>query len=370
MSNQTPIQRLYSLDALRGFDMFWIMGGEDFIHELAHATHHPAAVWMATQLSHVSWNGFRFYDLIFPLFLFISGVSTPYSVGREIDKGVENRKIALRIIKRGLILVLLGVIYNNGLQLKDLSQIRFPSVLGRIGLAYMFACMIYVYASQRFQYVWFACILLGYWLVMRFNAAPGFVAGDLTIQGNFASWVDRMVLPGRLHLVIHDPEGLFSTLPAICTGLLGIFAGNYLKNNTTKTPTQKAATLAIAGLLCLIVGGAWGLFFPINKNLWTSSFMLYAGGCSLLLLAIFYFIIDVLKYQRWAFFFTIIGLNSILIYMSVKVIDWYYSAEGLFKWLGQLFGEHYYGVVIALAVIAVKWVFLRAMYHYKIFLRV
>ena len=370
MSNSTPTQRLYSLDALRGFDMFWIMGGEDFIHELMKASKHPAAIWMAAQLSHIAWNGFRFYDLIFPLFLFISGVSTPYSVGREVEKGVQNQKILLRIIKRGLILVLLGIIYNNGLQLKELSHIRFPSVLGRIGLAYMFACIIYLYASQRFQYVWFGGILIGYWLIMKFNAAPGFAAGDLTMAGNFASWFDRSVLPGHLHLIIHDPEGLLSTIPAICTGLLGIFAGNFLKNNTDKTPTQKAAYLAIAGIICLIVGGTWDMFFPINKNLWTSSFMLYAGGCSLILLSIFYLVIDVLEYKRWAFFFTVIGMNSILIYLSVKFIDWEYTAVGLFRWFGQLFGKTYYEVAIVVCVILVKWLFLLFMFRKKLFLRV
>ena len=369
MRNATPAQRLYSLDALRGFDMFWIMGGEEFFHELMKATNHPATIWISTQLSHVAWNGFRFYDLIFPLFLFISGVSTPYSVGREIEKGVDNRSILLRIIKRGLILVLLGIIYNNGLQFKELSHIRFPSVLGRIGLAYMFACMIYLYASQRWQYVWFGGILIGYWLLLKFSSAPGFPAGDLTMQGNFASWFDRSVLPGRLHLKIHDPEGLFSTIPAICTGLLGIFVGNFLKNSSIEG-TRKAASLTIAGFICLIIGTLWNIDFPINKNLWTSSFMLYAGGCSILLLAVFYFVIDVLEYKRWAFFFTIIGLNSILIYLSVKFIDWQYTTEGLFRWFGQLFGESYYEVVIAACIILVKWLFLRFMYQKKLFLRV
>lgn len=369
MSDSTPSQRLYSLDALRGFDMFWIMGGEEFFHELAKATNHPVANWISAQLSHVAWNGFRFYDLIFPLFLFIAGVSTPYSVGREVKNGIGNQKTLLRIIKRGLILVLLGVIYNNGLQFKELSHIRFPSVLGRIGLAYMFACIIYLYASQRWQYVWFVGILVGYWLLLKFNAAPGFEAGDLTMQGNFASWFDRTILPGKLHLKIHDPEGLFSTIPAICTGLLGIFAGNFLKNSQIEG-IQKAAFLGIIGIICLIIGGTWDLVFPINKNLWTSSFMLYAGGCSILLLAIFYFVIDVMKYKRWAFFFTIIGLNSILIYMSGKFIDWEYTAEGFFRWFAQLFGENYYGVVIAACVILVKWLFLRFMYQYKLFLRV
>jgi len=369
MSETRPSQRLYSLDALRGFDMFWIMGAEDFFHELMLSTNHPVTNWIGIQLSHVGWNGFRFYDLIFPLFLFMSGVSTPYSVGRDMEKGIDKSKLLLRIIKRGLILVLLGIIYNNGLHFKELAQIRFPSVLGRIGLAYMFACIIYLYASQRFQYVWFVGILIGYWLLMRFTAAPGFPAGDMTMEGNFASWFDRTVLPGRLHLKIHDPEGLLSMIPAICTGLLGIFAGNFLKNSPLEI-SRKAPSLALAGVVCLILGGFWDMFFPINKNLWTSSFVLYVGGCSLLLLAVFYYVIDVLGYRRWAFFFMVIGMNSILIYMSVKFIDWYYTSESLFQWAGQLAGEAYYGVAIAAGVIIVKWAFLWLMYRNKIFLRV
>ena len=369
MSNSTPSQRLYSLDALRGFDMFWIIGGEEIFHELAKASNHPAAIWIAAQLSHVAWNGFRFYDLIFPLFLFISGVSTPYSVGREMDNGVEKQKILLRIIKRGLILVLLGIIYNNGLQFKELSHIRFPSVLGRIGLAYMFACIIYIYASPKWQYVFFSGILIGYWMLLKFNSAPGFAAGDLTMEGNFVSWFDRTVLPGHLHLKIHDPEGLLSTIPAICTGLLGIFAGNFLKNSPIEK-IRKAVFLAIAGIICLIIGGSWDMFFPINKNLWTSSFMLYAGGCSLILLAIFYFAIDVLEQKNWAFFFTVIGMNSILIYLSEKFIDWYFTAEGLFRWFGQLFSEHYYEFAILVCLVLIKWLFLLFMYRKKLFLRV
>jgi predicted acyltransferase len=163
---------------------------------------------------------------------------------------------------------------------------------------------------------------------------------------------------------------LVSTIPAICTGLLGVFAGNFLKSKSDKTPTQKAASLALAGLVCLIIGAAWDTFFPINKNLWTSSFMLYAGGCSLLMLAIFYFIVDVMEFKRWAFFFTVIGMNSILIYMSVKFINWHYTTEGLFRWFGQIFGENYYELVMAACIILVKWLFLRFMYRHKLFLRV
>ena len=225
-----PPQRLYSLDALRGFDMFWIMGAEEIFHGLAKATGSPFWGAIANQFTHPDWNGFHFYDLIFPLFLFMAGVATPYSVGRELEKGKSKQQLLIRVIKRGLILVLLGIIYNNGLHLRPFSDIRFASVLGRIGLAYMFANIIYIYTKQRGQVIWFWSLLIGYWLLLLFNSAPGFPRGDLTMEGNFASYIDRMIIPGKLYLGIHDPEGLVSTIPAISTGLLGILAGSLLKN--------------------------------------------------------------------------------------------------------------------------------------------
>jgi predicted acyltransferase len=214
----TTSQRLYSLDALRGFDMFWILGAEEIFHALAKATGSPFWGSIAQELTHPDWNGFHFYDLIFPLFLFIAGVATPFSVGRELEKGKNRNGLLWRVVKRGLILVLLGIIYNNGLQIKPLAEIRFGSVLGRIGLAYMFANIIYLYTKQTGQIIWFCSILIGYWLLLKFTSAPGFLPGDLTMEGNFASYVDRMIMPGKLYLGIHDPEGLTSTIPAIATG--------------------------------------------------------------------------------------------------------------------------------------------------------
>src|SRR5437868_11018135 len=198
-TNATPFsgpQRLYSLDALRGFDMFWIMGAEEIVHSLATATGSPFWSGFSNQLTHPAWNGFHFYDLIFPLFLFIAGVATPYSVGRELEKGKSRQQLLFRVIKRGLILVLFGIIYNNGLQLRPLSEIRFGSVLGRIGLAYMFANIIYLYSKQLGQIIWFCALLIGYWLLLKFTAALGFPKGDLTMQGNFASYIDRLIIPG------------------------------------------------------------------------------------------------------------------------------------------------------------------------------
>ena len=369
MSQITTSGRLYSLDALRGFDMFWIMGAEEIVHSLAKITGSPLMEAMSNQLTHPDWHGFHFYDLIFPLFLFLAGVATPYSIGKEIEKGKSKNQLLIRVIKRGLILVVLGVIHNNGLELRPIAEIRFGSVLGRIGLAYMFANIIYLYTTQRGQIIWFCSLLLGYWFLLLFNAAPGFPAGDLTMEGNFASYLDRLIMPGKLYLDIHDPEGLVSTIPAIGTGLLGIYAGNLLRNSP-KSMQYKALQLLIMGIVSIVLAQLWNLVFPINKNLWSSSFVLHVGGYSLILLSLFYYIIDVRGFKRWAFFFTVIGMNSILIYMSGQFIGWRYTTEALFQWLIQLVGDPYNILVFALCYMAVKWTFLYFMYKKNVFLRV
>jgi predicted acyltransferase len=365
----TAPTRLFSLDALRGFDMFWIMGGEEIFHTLAKASGSPFWGSIANQFTHPDWNGFHLYDLIFPLFLFMAGVSTPFSVGRELEKGKSKQQLTIRVIKRAAILVLLGLVVNNGLNIMPISEIRFASVLGRIGIAYMFANIIYLYSSERMQMVWFWFFIIGYWLLLKFTSAPGFAPGDLTMQGNFASYMDRILLPGKLYLGIHDPEGLFSTIPAISTGLLGILTGSLLKKTGLKQ-IRKVSIMAVTGVIFLIIAQIWNLDFPINKNLWSSSFVMQVGGISLLLMALFYYIIDVLGYKKWAFFFKVIGMNSILIYISGHFIKWQYTTNGFFGWIGQLVGDPYNIVVMAVCFIMVKWLFLYYLYQKKTFLRV
>ena len=362
-------ERLYSLDALRGFDMFWIMGAEQIFHNLFKATGSPFWGAVSKELSHPAWNGFNLYDIIFPLFLFMSGVATPFSVGREMEKVNSKSRMLIRVVKRGLILVLIGVIYNNGLEIRPLDDIRFGSVLGRIGLAYMFANIIYLYTKERAQMIWFAAILIGYWMLLSFASAPGFPAGDLTMEGNIVSYLDRMIMPGRLYLKIHDPEGLTSTIPAIATGLLGIITGNFLKNGKMP-PAKKSLTMVVMGFICIGIAQLWNLVLPINKNLWTSSFAMNVGGYSLILLSLFYYVIDVLGYKKWSFFFRVIGMNSIFIYMSDQLIDWEYATGGTFKWLGQLVGTPYDAVILAICFVLMQWAVLYLMYQKKIFLRV
>ena len=358
-----------SLDTLRGFDMFWISGGEDLIHILAKVTGWSWAVALGVQFSHVEWHGFVAYDLIFPLFLFLAGVSTPYSIGSRLEKGASQRDLLRKAVSRGLILFFLGVIYNNGIFATEWENMRYGSVLGRIGLAGMFAQIIYIYCGNRAQWIWFFSLLIGYWLFMVFYPVPGCGAGLFTMECNPASYFDRMIMPGRLYLKIHDPEGFMSTFPAICTALMGIFAGNVLRNKET-AKNKKALTLAIAGVISLVLAVIWGTFFPINKNLWTSSFVLMAGGWSLVLLSLFYFIVDVLEWRSWTFFFVVIGMNSIVIYMMDDFIDFHYTAKALFGGILSFLPEGGAKFGMAAVVLGVKWLFLYVLYRNKWFLKV
>lgn len=371
MTEKSTSNRLLSLDTLRGFDMFWISGGEEIFATLAKVTGWSWAVMLAHQFTHPDWNGFRAYDLIFPTFLFMAGVSTPFSLGSRLEKGVPPSQMIRKVIQRGLILVFLGIIYNNGIFQTDWADMRYPSVLGRIGLAGMFAQIIYLYNGPKARWIWFAGLLVGYYLFMTFFPVPGCGAGLMTMECNPASYFDRMLIPGRLHLRIHDPEGLVSTIPAIATGLLGIFAGELLRTSEEKiSKNNKVIYLVAAGVTSLLLSLVWDVFFPINKNLWTSSFMLCAGGFSLLLLALFYWVIDVLNYRKWTLFFVVIGMNSIVIYMIGDYINFGYTAKALFGGILSFFPHAVEAVGEVIAFIMVQWAFMYLLYKNKLFLKV
>ena len=377
-NNPTPIPatapknpRLLSLDALRGFDMFWIMSGEQIVHALARTTGWPVFTVMSDQLHHTVWNGFTFYDMIFPLFLFIAGTALPFSVTHQLRSSTKKQVIG-KMLRRTLILVLLGLVVNGALRFNGLENTRFPSVLARIGIAWFFAGLIYLGGGLRWQIGWLIGLLLGYWAVMNWVPVPGFGAGVLTMQGSLESYIDRLLLPGRLHDGIHDPEGVLSTIPAIGTALLGVLTGSFLQWESTAWPMwKKAAALAAGGALLVLMGYAWGFAFPINKRLWTSSFVLYAGGWSILLLSIFYAIIDVAGYRKWAFPFVVIGANSILIYVASEgAIDFAHTANYFFGGLINLSPLNAQQVWTAISVTMVQWIFLYILYKKKIFLKV
>jgi predicted acyltransferase len=370
-STEKKSDRLISLDALRGFDMFWISGGDSLMIALKALTGAPFFVWMARNMEHVPWDGFRIYDMIFPLFLFIAGVSMPYSLSKRKNRGDSMSSIYLHMFTRLFLLLLLGVIHNHILQFKWEEQ-RYASVLGHIGLAWFFAALIMLNTRIRGQIIWFFGILLAYWAAMKLIPVPGYGAGVLTQEGSLAGYIDRMILPGKLYLINHDPEGILSTIPAIATALLGVLTGQLLIGNIKKfKPFQKVLILLVAGGICLGLGSLWGLVFPINKNLWTSSFVLYAGGWSLIVLSVFYLIIDVLGLKKWSFPFVVIGLNSILIYMlNGGIIDFEAMGRYFFGGLATLFSGPAQPVVLISGSILCMWTFLYIMYKNKIFLKV
>ena len=376
-SNEKAVKlpRLLSLDALRGFDMFWIMSGEGIIHALAKATNNPILMWMSGQLHHTEWNGITFYDMIFPLFLFIAGVSMPYSIDSKTanpQNSSAKKSIYKGMVRRTLILIFLGLVVNGLFKWNGYENIRFASVLGRIGLAWFFAGLIYLNFNLRGQILWFILILLGYWAAMVLIPVPGFGAGVLTMQGSLESYIDRLLLPGRLHDKVHDPEGILSTIPAISTALLGVFSGKFLKLQSNRWPMwKKVIALFIAGILLLALGSLWNLAFPINKRLWTSSFVLYVGGWSILFLSVFYLIIDVAGYRKWAFPFVLIGVNSILIYLvSEGIIDFKHTANYFFGGIIQYAAVIWQPVFSAISITLIQLVLLYFLYRNKIFLKI
>jgi predicted acyltransferase len=369
--NKTGAKRLYSLDALRGFDMFWIMGSEGIFVGLASLTGWPVFQWWAGQLEHVAWHGFHFEDMIFPLFLFIAGISFPFSMAKRTATNESRSSIYKHVITRGLILVLLGIVYNNGVNF-DLAHLRYGSVLGRIGLAWMFAAIIFMNTKLNFRIVWCCAILIGYWLLLMLFPAHDLGSTDIySREGNLTSYIDRILMPGKLYLGNHDPEGLFSTLPAIGTALLGMFTGEFmLSKYLSDKPLRKVLYLVAAAVSLMIIGKIWNIAFPINKNLWTSSFVCFVGGLSLLLFSIFYLIIDVWGYKKWAFFFVVIGMNPITIYLTGRIVNFQSASKFFFGGIAALFPETWTPLIDGIGLTAVAWVFLYILYRKKIFLKV
>ena len=369
VSTTSAPKRLLSIDALRGFDMLLIAGGGSFLVQLDGKTGISAIDWMAGQLTHPAWNGFTFYDFIFPLFLFIAGVSLTFSLNKGKALGMTKTTLYRKTFVRMLVLILLGILYKNApVPFFEPSQIRYGSVLGRIGIATFVATFLYLNFDFYKRLAIAIFILLLYYAALFLIPVPGFGAGDLSFEGNLVGWFDRTFLPGILKQEIFDELGLLTQIPALCLTIFGTLAGEILSR--AWLDTKKLKFLAIAGVSAILLGLLWGLHFPINKHLWSSSFILLTSGMSFLFLLLFYLIIDVWKIKKWAFFFQVIGLNSLTIYFAYSFINFPFTSEKLFAGLYAPLPEEWHGVFQTFGAFLLVWLFLYILYRLKIFVKV
>jgi len=402
-SGATESGRLMSLDALRGFDMFWILGADSFVYALHETSRNPVTKFLATQLDHAEWAGFHFYDLIFPLFVFIMGVSTVFSLEKIIAR--EGRAAAVRrVLRRGVLLFAVALIYSGGFT-NPWPDMRLMGVLNRIALCYTFGGLLFIFCNLRVMAAVAIALLLGYWALLevvpfpdvrptpggdsvitiesgfrsvsQLNMASTNLLSGSYIQGvNLTDYLDQKYLPGRKYDGTYDPEGYLSTLPAFATGLLGIFTGLFLRNKSV-TDKNKVIYLIGAGAVSAAVGWLWGLEMPVIKKIWTSSYVLVAGGYSAMLLGAFYWIVDMKKWRAWCQPFVWIGMNPITLYLTSNFLGGL-GFERLARRLAggpvkSFFDAHvaqgFGGLVISAVGVALFLWFAHFLYRRKIFLR-
>jgi predicted acyltransferase len=362
MSSNKP-KRLMSLDALRGFDMFWIIGGASIFTALAKAVGGPLNA-ILPQFEHVRWEGLHFFDLIWPLFMFIIGVSIPLSLEKRMADGASKRSLYLHAVRRSIILFILGMILQGGLLEWDLSKLHpCYSVLHGIAAGYLIAVIVTIELKPKYQAAVTAVFLLVYWAVLMLIPVPDIGAGVLTPEGNIATWFDQLVL-GRFH---HGENTWFLSYPAFAASvLLGVIAGHIIRLPVRET--KQVIWLAGTGVGCIVLGLLWSILFPVIKLLWTSTFVLIGGGFGFLMLSIFYWIIEVKQWRRWAFFFRVIGMNSIVVYFFAMLINFRQIGDifvgGLLPRIGRW--DDFVSETAALAII---WLILYWMYRKKTFVR-
>jgi predicted acyltransferase len=304
MFTQSP-SRLVSLDVFRGITI----AGMTLVNN--------PGTWSAIYwpLEHAEWNGWTPTDLVFPFFLFIVGVSITLSLGRRLEQGAPKGPLFTKAFKRALIIFGIGFFLNLFPQF-HFATVRIPGVLQRIAVCYLITALIFLSTKVRTQAIIAVALLLIYWIMMTNIAAPGYEAGDLTKEGSLASYVDRLVFGPHVwrQAKVYDPEGILSTIPAISTTLFGVLTGHWLR--AERSQFEKAAGLFFAGAVCVMIGWSWNPFFPINKALWTSSYVVFTAGLALQLLALCYWLVDIKGYRRWAWPFIVFGVNAIALFVG------------------------------------------------------
>ncbi len=362
-----------SLDALRGFDMFFIMGLSGLIVAVCGLFPGTVTDEIARQMSHVKWDGLTHHDTIFPLFLFLAGVSFPFSYANQLQKGMTRPQVYAKIFRRAALLIFFGLIYN-GLLKFDFENLRCASVLARIGIAWMGAALLYINFGVRTRGIVCAVILVVYALLCVFVGAPDVEnAIPLSREGNLVGYIDRLFMPGKLiyddnHF---DPEGLLSALPAVVTAMLGMFTGELIRLPRERMSGERKTLMMIAGgVVLLVITLLFQGFVPVNKMLWSSTFVCAVGSYSLFLMALFYYIVDVRGWQKWTFIFRVVGMNSITIYLAQRMINFSSTNNFLFGGLVGLFPEEWNDCLMALGYVIVCSLFLYFLYRKNPFLKV
>jgi predicted acyltransferase len=395
--------RVVAVDALRGFDMMWILGAGVFVQCLARIDRNVMTTFIDRQLDHVQWEGLHLYDLIFPLFIFLTGVSMVFSFARA--RHTESKRVLVgRILRRGLILFLLNFIFNGGFS-TPWPNIRVASgVLALIAASYVIAAPIYLFLADRLKVMAAVtgALLLGYWALLGLASfpdlrldkptvealatqagshdpaaitalVPGRVSGHYEERYNFSNYVDYRYMPGRMHNGYYENQGLLSPIPGAAVCLLGALAGSLLASASV-LPRRKVAWLALGGAAAIALGVLWSPAFPIVKKLWSSSFCLVAAGSSALLLSLFYLAIDVWGWRRWCTPFVWIGMNPIVLYVLSALVDFSRIAErfagGDVKSLLDRLAPGAGAAGLALAEFLLMLLLARFLHHRKIFLRV
>ena len=377
-----PPARLASLDALRGLDMFWIVGGGQAVVAVAKANGQPWLAWVPVQMSHVEWAGFRFYDLIFPLFLFMIGVAIPYALGKRLQRGDSRIRIYGHLVFRVAVMIVLGMMVNGSLLTFDPSKFELTySVLQMLALGYFVAAVLFLNLGLRGQILATAAMLLGYWALLAFVPGPGHAIGQFREGCNAGDWVTEYLF-GKWRG--HQIGWVVGILGHASTAMLGVFAGHLLRSGLNAW--KKLRWLAVLGVSCLSAGvlwsgwltewfpGAWSqwpVWFPIIKVRWTSSYALYAGGFSYLLLALCYYIIDMRGHRRWAVPFMAIGANSIFAYMAWQLCNSAFRrvAEAFLGGL-KLYDGVWHDTILAAGTLAVLWLLLGYLYRKGTFIRI
>ncbi len=373
-----PQSRVMSIDALRGFDMFLLIGGWGIFTNLAGGLGDSAlGNVIRTQFRHVAWEGFAFWDLIMPLFLFICGAAMPYSFAKRLERGDSKAKLYRHVIIRVVILWVLGMVKQGHLLEFDLdSLVLYSNTLQTIAVGYLVTAILILECKLIMQIAVTAGLLLVFWGLMMLVPIPSYgvgepvegaalVSGMLEPQANLAIYIDHLILGGFQDGTSYS--WILSSMVFGVTVMTGAFAGMWLR--TDRNGLVKAAGLIIAGAVSIVAGLLWGLVFPIIKHLWTSSFVLLSGGICLMLLGLFYLVIDVLRFRKWTYVFVVIGANAIFAYMATSFIPYRDIAGRFIVGLKDGLGD-WYPLTHAVAAFAVAWLVLWYMYRKKTFIKI